>query len=52
MGSEAIGNICRSIAAWAMEVGKAKLDAEADDIQPIVDSIQASLCTFFGVSQY
>lgn len=40
MGSEAIGNMCRSIAAWAKEVGKAKLDAETDDIQPIVDSIQ------------
>ena len=40
MGSEAIGSMCRSIAAWAEEVGKAKLDAKADDIQPIIDSIQ------------
>ena len=37
--------MCRSIAAWAKKVGKAKLDAEADDIQPIIDSIQAS-CRF------
>ena len=42
MGSEAIGNMCRSIAAWAKEVGKAKLDVGADDIQPIIDSVQAS----------
>jgi len=34
--------MCRSIAAWA-EVGKPKLSAEADDIQPIIDSIQVSL---------
>ncbi len=36
--------MCRSIAAWAAEVGKPKLDAEADDIQPIIDSIQVSMC--------
>lgn len=42
VGSEAIGNMCRSIAAWAKQVGKAKLEVENDDIQPIVDSIQAS----------
>lgn len=35
--------MCRSIAAWAEEVGKPKLSAEADDIQPIIDSIQVSL---------
>lgn len=33
--------MCRSIAAWAKEVGKAKLEVEDVDIQPIVDSIQA-----------
>ena len=44
MGSEAIGDICRKIAAWAKMVGKAKLDAEADDIQPIIDSIQVKCC--------
>ncbi len=43
MGSEAIGSMCRSIAAWAEEVRKLKLSAEADDIQPIIDSIQVSL---------
>ena len=40
LGSDAIGSICRSIAAWAEEVGKSKQHAEAEDIQPIVDSIQ------------
>ncbi len=43
VGSEAIGSMCRSIAAWAEDVGKPKLSAEADDIQPIIDSIQVSL---------
>ena len=40
LGSEAIGFMCRSIAAWAEEVGKPKQHAESEDIQPIVDSIQ------------
>ena len=44
VGSAAIGDMCRSIAAWAQKVGKAKLSAEADDIQPVIDSIQASAC--------
>ncbi len=35
--------MCRSIAAWAEEVGKPKLSAEADDIQSIIDSIPVSL---------
>ncbi|KAL3136300.1 hypothetical protein ABBQ32_007306 [Trebouxia sp. C0010 RCD-2024] len=47
VGSEAIGNLCRSIAAWAKKVGKTKLDAEADDIQPIIDSIQAAMGSRF-----
>ena len=40
LGSEAIGSMCRSIAAWAEEVGKPKQHAEPEDLQPIVDSIQ------------
>ena len=40
LGSEAIASMCHGIAAWAKEVGKPKLSADADDIQPIIDSIQ------------
>ncbi|DBA96172.1 TPA: hypothetical protein ACH3X1_015653 [Trebouxia sp. C0004] len=47
VGSEAIGSMCRSIAAWAEEVGKPKLSAEADDIQPIIDSIQEAVGSRF-----
>ena len=31
MGSEAIGSMCRSIAAWAEEVGKPKLSADEQE---------------------
>ncbi|KAA6427955.1 MAG: polynucleotide phosphorylase [Trebouxia sp. A1-2] len=47
VGSEAIGSMCHSIAAWAAEVGKPKLSAEADNIQPIIDSIQEAVGSRF-----